>query len=210
VTTRVILIAPALTRALREARFSGEADGPAGGGIYDLDAAGLRQAQAARGDVRDSFPAAARVYVSPSLRCRSTAEALGLDGETASALAPCAMGRWQGRTLDEVAAGEPESVAAWLADPSAAPHGGESLLSLHARIAGWLDALGTGGGHGGPGPVVAVAEPDIIRAAVVHALGVEHGAFWRVDVRPLSVTEFSGRNGRWNLLSGRPLRTGRH
>ena len=50
-----------------------------------------------------------------------------------------------------------------------------------------------------------VAEPDVVRAAAVHALGADPMTFWRFDVRPLSVTELTGRGGRWNLLGGRPL-----
>ncbi|MYV54558.1 histidine phosphatase family protein, partial [Streptomyces sp. SID3212] len=121
-TTRVLLIAPALSTALREARF-GEAEGaertdgaeraeagdPGPGVDGGLDPVGLRQAEA----VRESFPRASRLYVSSTRRCRTTARALGLDAGTAPPLtgpAPCAMGRWQGRTLDEVAASEPEAV----------------------------------------------------------------------------------------------------
>ncbi|MEV7424730.1 histidine phosphatase family protein [Streptomyces sp. NPDC091212] len=231
-----MLISPAMSTALREARFPGPAgDHPAGDD--DLDATGLRQAEA----VREDFPRTAAVYVSPTRRCRRTARALGLtadpldgpapDGLVPDGLAPCAMGHWQGRTLDEVAAAEPQSVAAWLSDPAAAPHGGESLLDFHVRVAQWLEAgggleagsadhrgdgddadtgtdtgPGAAGSAGGPGRrIVVVAEPDIIRAATVHAVGAPPSAFWRIDVRPLSVTELSGRNGRWNLLSGRPL-----
>ncbi|MER8068157.1 histidine phosphatase family protein [Streptomyces sp. NPDC094034] len=223
-TTRLMLISPAMDRALREARFprTGEpADGGAAGDA--LDALGLRQAEA----VRETFPATATTYVSPSARCRRTAEALGLDAKPLPALAPCAMGGWQGRTLDEVAAAEPHAVASWLSDPASAPHGGESLLTLLARAAHWLDTLADGTpGDGTPrddtpddgtprsgtpgdgtagGRVIAVAEPDIIRACAVHALGATPAAFWRIDVRPLTATELSGRAGRWNLLSGRPL-----
>ncbi|MFJ5227784.1 histidine phosphatase family protein [Streptomyces sp. NPDC088400] len=226
-TTRVMFISPAMSTALREARFEGFE-----GGDDALDPAGLRQAEAARDAVRDLVPDAgpdplrttrttsprttAR-YVSPSPRCRRTAEVLGLDAHPLAGLAPCAMGRWQGRTLDDVAAAEPESVAAWLSDPAAAPHGGESLLALHTRVGHWLDSLSSEldslsaeknsaekSTHS-TRRVVAVAEPDIIRAAAVHALGATPQAFWRIDVRPLTVTELSGRDGRWNLLSGRPL-----
>lgn len=238
-TTRVMFISPAVSTALREARFTRAADaegtdepdepkgtegtdeseegdrtGSTNGG---LTAAGLAQAEA----VRDTLPRATAVYVSPSPRCRRTAEALGLDALTLPSLAPCAMGRWQGRTLDEVAAAEPRSVAEWLSDPSAAPHGGESLLALHTRIGRWLDELSrrapgaptsvgpTSAGPtsvGAPGArVIVVAEPDVVRAATVHALGANPAAFWRIDVRPLSLTELSGRDNRWNLLSGRPL-----
>ncbi|WP_326610966.1 histidine phosphatase family protein [Streptomyces scopuliridis] len=226
-TTRLMLISPAMNQALREARFphteepDGHTEEPDGDGPVgdELDALGLREAEA----VRETFPATVTMYVSPSLRCRRTAEALGLDAKPLPALAPCAMGRWQGRTLDEVAAAEPDALASWLADPAAAPHGGEPLLALLARAAHWLDTLGEatasdsgtagdgasgsgapGGGTAG-GRVIAVAEPDIIRACAVHSLGATPAAFWRIDVRPLTATELSGRVGRWNLLSGRPL-----
>jgi broad specificity phosphatase PhoE len=217
-TTRVLLIAPALSPALREARF-GEAAGRGSEDDDALDPTGLRQAEA----VREPFPHVSGIYASPSRRCLRTARALGLDAAPLTALAPCAMGRWQGRTLDEVAAEEPASVAAWLADPAAAPHGGESLLALLTRVGQWLDALlatrpdalpdtrpdaRPGDPHHRGGRVLAVADPDLIRAAAVHALGAPPEAFWRIDMRPLSVTELSGRAGRWNLLGGRPLHTG--
>lgn len=184
VTTRVTLISPALNTALREARF---ADGP-------LDEAGLRQAGAARGAVAGQL-----VFASPSLRCEQTAEALGLVAEPLPELRTCAMGRWGGMRLDEVAATEPQAVAAWLADPAAAPHGGESLQELHTRVGRWLDALADGA------RVVAVAEPDVVRALTVHAIGAPAGVFWRIDVLPLTATELSGRDARWNLRGGRPL-----
>jgi len=36
-------------------------------------------------------------------------------------------------------------------------------------------------------------------------LRAPESAFWRVDVPPLTATEFSGRAGRWNVRAGRPL-----
>ncbi|MFF2526371.1 histidine phosphatase family protein [Streptomyces liangshanensis] len=221
-TTRVLLIAPALSTALREARFGEAEESPPdqdaaanGTGTGGLDPVGLRQAEA----VREPFPRPSRLHISPTRRCHATARALGLTTAPAptpaplTAPAPCGMGRWQGRTLDDVAAAEPESLAAWLADPAAAPHGGESLLTLLARVGDWLDALPDAPTESRSqdahrnGRVLAVAEPDVIRAAVTHALGAPPAAFWRIDVRPLSLVELSGRGGRWNLLGGRPLHT---
>ncbi|MEW1718394.1 histidine phosphatase family protein [Streptomyces sp. NPDC093109] len=199
----VSLIAPAISTALREARF-GESESDHDSDDDGLDATGLRQTEA----VRETFPRATAHYAAPTRRCHRTAQALGLTTAPLDALAPCAMGRWQGRTLDEVAAAEPESVAAWLSDPDAAPHGGESLRDFHTRVAHWLDTAGAAHGDdatGTGGRLVVVAEPDFIRAATVHALGAPPQTFWRLDVRPLSVTELSGRNGRWNLRVGRPL-----
>lgn len=211
-TVRVMLISPGMNAALREARFAGDAP---------LDDSGLAQARAAAGSV----PAADRCLRGPSPRCSETAEALGLRPDAEHALRDWEMGRWSGARLSEVSADEPDGVAAWLADPSAAPHGGESLLELCARVGAWLDSLHEGtvgrsreaagsGVEDGTGlcRVLGVAEPGVVRAAVVHALALAPQAFWRLDVAPLTVTELSGRSGRWNLRCGRPLvpRTGRN
>ncbi|MFC5663800.1 histidine phosphatase family protein [Kitasatospora misakiensis] len=175
---------------MREASAGDHAEGEA-----PVDEAGVRAARA----LGPGLPAAAHRFVSPSARCRRTAEELGLSGAVAEpALRGCATGRWRGRTLDEVAAEEPEAVMAWLTDPAAAPHGGESVRQLWARVAGWLD----GSAAGLTGRVLAVAEPDVVRAAALDALGVPDEAFRRLDVPPLAVVELTGRADRWNLRLG--------
>lgn len=105
------------------------------------------------------------------------------------------MGRWRGFTLGEAMAREPEAVDAWLADPRSTPHGGEALLSFIARVGAWLD---TRPGDDG-GSIVAVAEPSVVRAALVYALKAPPSTFWNIDVRPLSAITVTGRAGRWNL-----------
>ncbi|WP_324800899.1 histidine phosphatase family protein [Streptomyces cyaneofuscatus] len=210
-TVRVMLVSPAMNAALREARFDGDAP---------LDRAGERSARAAAAAV----PRSGAVLSGPSERCLGTAAALGLAARAEPALTGWDLGRWSGRRLDEVGAAEPDAVAAWIGAPSAAPHGGESLRALVERVGGWLD--GTGGtdtlaAGDGPGAtdrsdagyapgatdrsVLAVAEPAVVRAAVVHALALPVEAFWRLDVAPLVLTELSGRSGRWNVRLGRPL-----
>ncbi|AZP15776.1 histidine phosphatase family protein [Streptomyces aquilus] len=186
-TSRVMLISPAISEALREARFD---DG------CPLDASGLRSAKAAAG----TLPTAHRVCSSPTMRCRETAGALGLDGLDAPELAALDTGRWRGSTLAEVGAAEPEALARWLSDPEEAPHGGESVAALCERVGAWLDAL-----EAETGWTIAVAEPEIVRAALVRALGAPASAFWRTDVPPLTAVELSGRAGRWNVRMGRPL-----
>ncbi|AJC60651.1 histidine phosphatase family protein [Streptomyces sp. 769] len=190
-TSRITLVSPAIGPSLRQGRF--DDGGP-------LDAVGAAQARAAAG----ALPAAARVCVSPSVRCRETATALGLEGDPSGPeLAGLDVGRWSGRTLDDVAAAEPEAVARWLTDPGAAPHGGESVRDLCGRVARWLEACGRADGR-----TLAVVEPEVVRAVVVHVLGAPEEAFWRIDVPPLTATELSGRSGRWNLRLGRALAAG--
>ncbi|GGW69804.1 phosphoglycerate mutase [Streptomyces lucensis JCM 4490] len=182
-----MLISPAVNAALRQARFD---EG------CPLDPAGAEHAGAAAA----ALPRAARALVSPSVRCRQTAAALGLDAGDAPELAGLDVGRWRGRTLDEVGASEPEAVARWLTDPASAPHGGESVHELCERVGAWLEDAARCDGR-----TIAVVEPDVVRAATVRVLGAPEAAFWRVDVRPLHAAGFSGRAGRWNLTAGRPL-----
>ncbi|MFC3573616.1 histidine phosphatase family protein [Streptomyces yaanensis] len=189
-TSRVTLISPATNAALREARFD---DG------CSLDAAGAARARSAAGGLRP----AGHALASPTVRCGETASALGLAADTETALAGLDMGRWRGRTLGDVSADEPEAVAMWLTDPTASPHGGESVRRLCERVGAWLDAAAEFGGR-----TVAVVEPEIVRAVTVRVLGAPEAAFWRIDVPPLTATEFSGRAGRWNLVLGAALGRG--
>ncbi|GAA3058168.1 histidine phosphatase family protein [Streptomyces glomeratus] len=186
-TSRVTLISPAITPSLRRARFDD--------GDSIEDGAAVRAGSAAL-----SLPAAARVFASPSVRCRETASALGLDASEDRELAGLDVARWRGRTLDEVGAAEPEAVARWLADPGAAPHGGESVRELCERVTRWWETTGSAEGR-----TLAVVEPEVVRAVVVHVLGAPEAAFWRVDVPPLTATECTGRSGRWNLRVGHIL-----
>ncbi|MFC9842006.1 histidine phosphatase family protein [Streptomyces sp. NPDC060223] len=188
-TSRVTFISPAMNRSLREARFD---DGS------PIDASGAARAASAAG----TLPIADRVLVSTTVRCRETASALGLVALDEPGLCALDMGRWRGRTLDEVSAGEPDMVARWLTDPAAAPPDGESVRALCERVAGWLDAAAEIAGR-----TLAVVEPEIVRAVAVTVLKAPEASFWRLDVPPLTATEVSGRSGRWNLRLGRPLGT---
>ncbi|MFJ3909676.1 histidine phosphatase family protein [Streptomyces vinaceus] len=107
-------------------------------------------------------------------------------------------GQWAGRTLDEVAAEDPAAVRRWLSDPDYAPPGGESVTALTARVGAALAGLA-------PGTHRAEVDQAVVRAGVVHALELPAAAFWRLDVRPDTVTTLTGRLGRWNLQLGQPL-----
>ncbi|MET7933036.1 histidine phosphatase family protein [Streptomyces sp. NPDC005322] len=183
---RITLVTPVVNAALRQVRFD---DAPP-------DAAAARRAGAAAG----ALPRHDVMFTAPSQRCRGTAAALELDAAVAPELRDLDVGRWRGRSLDDVGRRTPQEVGEWLADPAVAPHGGESLLELVERVGAWLEAWA---GH--EGRVLAVAEPAVVRAALVHALALPAQTFWRLDAAPLTATELSGRSGRWNLRCGRPL-----
>ncbi|MET9689133.1 histidine phosphatase family protein [Streptomyces sp. NPDC006514] len=187
---RVSLVAAARSSSLLAERF--DDDRP-------LDGPGWRSVEsAAQGLV--PLGAAELRYCSPTPRSRATGEALGYAPLAQPALRECDMGRWRGLTLAEVTAHEPGAVELWLSDPRSAPHGGESLLAFISRIGGWLDTRPADDG----GAIVAVAEPSVVRAALVYALKAPPLTYWNVDVRPLSTMTLTGWSGDWHLCLQAP------
>ncbi len=180
-TTRLTFVRHAPSEATRRSAFP--VDEPA-------DARGLEEARALAASL-GRFDAA---WSSPAARARQTALALGLDAAVAAQLDECDFGAWHGRTLAELDEEDPVAVAAWIEDPAAAPHGGESLLSLLERVGAWLDAMAADGGR-----IVAVTHAGVIRAALVRALDAPVVAFWRLDVAPLSRTVLHAHDGRWTV-----------
>ena len=180
-TRRLLLVRHASTDAVRAAAFG--ADEP-------LDAGG-RVAAAA---LPARLPRADEVLVSPALRARETASAAGL-AVTGPAPGECDFGSWAGRTLRDVAAGDEAGVHAWMTDPDATPHGGESLTALLSRVRSWL-ALQAAVASG---TAIAITHAGVVKAAVVCALDAPPIAFWRIDVAPLSITELHAHDQRWTV-----------
>ena len=186
-TARLDLLAHGASAATRGARFPD--DDP-------LEASATGALEAFRGRLRPY----AQVLTSPARAARETAVALGFDAEVEMALSDCDYGRWRGLASKDVAEREPDEFAAWLGDPAAAPHGGESLAVLIERIGAWLtQALA------GETATLAVTHAAVIRAAIVNVLGASSSSFARIDVAPLSLTRLSGHAGRWNLVALGPL-----
>ncbi|MFI8007244.1 histidine phosphatase family protein [Streptomyces sp. NPDC086010] len=183
-SVRVSLVAAARSSALLAERF--DDDRP-------LDDTGWHEVRLAA-HALVPLGAAEMRYCSPTPRSRATGDALGYAPLVQPALRDCDMGRWRGYTFSEVAAGEPAGVHTWLTDPRSAPHGGESLLAFISRIGGWLDTRPLR-----EGAIVAVAEPAVVRAALVYALKAPPMTYWSVEARPLSTVTLVGLPGRWTL-----------
>lgn len=184
----VTLIAAARTSAVLDVRF---------GDSRPLDDAGWCAAERAV-PLLAPLAAAELRYCSPSPSSRQTGAVLGLAPLVQLALRDCDMGRWDGLTLHEVAAREPDAVDFWLRDPRSAPHGGESLLAFVSRVGGWLDTRPVDG----DGRVVAVAEASVIRAAMLYALQAPPLSYWRTEVHPLSLVTLHGARGQWIVRLG--------
>ena len=144
-----------------------------------------------------ALPPHERAFRAPSIRCSQTADTVGLAAATEPALRDLAAGTWCGRTLDEVAASDPDGFTAWFTDPDAAPHGGESVRQLCRRTANWLSSVTPD-----MDSAVAVTEAAVVRAAIIHALGVPARAFWHLAVPPLSMISLTRRDGCWDARLG--------
>lgn len=126
---------------------------------------------------------------SPAAAARETAHLLDLTATVDEELRDWDLGRWAGRTLEDVATLEPDAATIWLTDPNAAPHDGEPLDAVLDRVASWLEDAAVEGHR------VAVTHSAVVRAAFVHALNAPASAFWRIDVPPLGRLVLSGRPG---------------
>ncbi|MFJ3306493.1 histidine phosphatase family protein [Streptomyces sp. NPDC086549] len=158
-----------------------------------LSERGLREAGAAGAALPPHGPAVR----APSVRCAQTADALSLAAASEPALHDLDLGTWSGRTVDDVAATDPDGFTAWLTDPDATPHEGESVRRLCRRTADWLSGMAPDTAH-----TVAITEAAVIRAALIHALGVPARAFWHLTVPPLSTVTLTRGRGHWDVRLG--------
>jgi broad specificity phosphatase PhoE len=148
-----------------------------------------------------ALPKASRIWTSPALRARQTADALGLHAIEETALRDLDCGSWAGRELREIENEDPAAVAAWLTDPEAVPHGGESITDVFWRVGGWLNREAAGGGR-----IIAITHASVIRTAILHAIGAPLTSFWHLDVAPLTLTDLRHDGSRWTLRAlGQPI-----
>ena len=180
--TRLTLISHAATEAQRRAAF------PADELLSETEMAKIA-------NLGWRAPATQRILCGPERRVQQTADALGLRAEVDQDLRDCDYEAWRGYELSEIESRKPEDVATWLTDPEAAPHGGESILKLMARIRRWLEQQ-RDAGH-----TLAITHSAVIRGIVVQALQAPPLAFWRIDVAPLSITDLRFNGRLWTVRS---------
>lgn len=146
-----------------------------------LDPLGRRQAVA----LAAALPGAARVISSPLLRTRETAAAFGRPLELDERWIELDYGSLDGTPLRDVPA---DVWAAWQADPTLAPGGGESLVELGDRVRAACADLAADAAHT---DVVVVTHVSPVKAALAWALGVGDEVSWRAYVAPASITRIA-------------------
>jgi broad specificity phosphatase PhoE len=180
---RLTFICCGFTSATRQSAFPAD---------EALDEKGWREATALARD----WPLGGKAVRSPTLRARQTADALNLIAEEEDAIRDLNYGAWSGRTIRAISEGDPDGLATWLAEPGAAPHGGETIASLFARTSAFMTARATEGGT-----LVAISHAAVIRAAISIALATPVTSFWRIDVAPLARAVMHGDGKSWRLRS---------
>ncbi|VEG58091.1 phosphoglycerate mutase [Mycolicibacterium aurum] len=178
---RLTLVSHAMTDAMAAGRFP--TDEP-------VNALGRRQIEGI------DLAGAERAVCGPEARTQQTAALLGLAPTIESGLADLDCGRWRGDFLGRVS---PAEMTIWLTDPTRAPHGGESVVDLVARVGRWMDSLTAGRIE--HAKMVAVTHPAVVRAAVLVALDAPAKSFWRIDIAPVSRTVLHFRGHAWTLRS---------
>jgi broad specificity phosphatase PhoE len=179
-TARLTLIAHAATEAQRHAAF------PLDEPITEREAAKIAA-------LRWKAPRTDHVWSAPEQRTQQTSSALGLTAAITDGLRDCDYAAWRGRKMDEVQSEDPEGLVRWLTDPSAAPHGGESIEQVIGRVGLWMNEQ-LQINH-----TIAVTHPAVIRAAIVYALHFPAQQFWRIDVAPLTLTELYYSREMWTI-----------
>jgi len=125
---------------------------------------------------------------------RSTAAKLELNAEPLALLAARNLGSWKGRSLVELADEDHLSIERFQRDVAFAPPGGEALLDVVGRVAGWMDIAATSA----KGRALIVVDPDVVRAAIAVALDAPT-AMLRVDVVALSRTVLTHFGSGWRV-----------
>ena len=191
--TTLVVVRHGRTPSTTAGRFAGRQ-----GADPDLSDDGRRDAAAlARvlaglggpGAVLPDVPRPTAVVASPMTRTRSTAsvaaQALGLDVRLDEAWVEASFGAWEDLTYAEVAERFGDDLAVWQGSTTAAPHGGDALVDVLARVRAARRRLV----EEHPGEcVLVVTHATCVRAVVHEALAGGDELLWRTRVTPAALT----------------------
>jgi broad specificity phosphatase PhoE len=193
--SQLLLVRHGATAFNQERRWQGQHDSP-------LTAEGRAEARALAERVAAAEPEA--IYSSDLPRARETAAAIaeltGLDPAFDARWREVDVGEWLGLTPEEVQERHPEGYARWLAGGTGWEHG-ESYPEMAAR--GLAAAREVAAAHAAAvRPVVCVTHGGVIRAIVMHVLGMPPGARRILATgSTATITEIDARAPVWRLRS---------
>ena len=132
------------------------------------------------------------LIASPLKRTRQTAEAIarttGLEIILDETWYELSFGDWDGKSIEEVKAEDPDAYQAWLNSTAYAPGGGESYDEASVRIEEALEKLVAQY----PGKkVIVVTHNGVIKTAIKLAMGAPAEAVFHVDATPCSISSIS-------------------
>ncbi len=179
----------------------GRLQGHSGTGLTPL---GRREAEATADLLAREYSDAVLIASSDLERVLETAapavERLGLRPRVDRRLREIDVGTWAGKTLTEIEAQDPESLAAWRRGEDIRRGGGETFAALRTRLAEALDDLWVAAGTGGTALVFTSGGP--VRVAVAHALGLPPGGeAMLAGVHNGAITELRRRGMRTELVA---------
>jgi ribonuclease H / adenosylcobalamin/alpha-ribazole phosphatase len=162
-------------------------------GQTDIGLTSLGEAQAAAAAARLAGARADVIVTSPLRRARDTASAValatGAPVVVEDSFAEADFGDWDGLTFAEARERWPDEMAAWLADHGVPPPGGESFVTVAARVGLGLDrVLASYAGQ----TVVIVSHVTPIKILLTRALLAPLAALYRMhlDVACLSQVDW--------------------
>ena len=179
--TRLILVRHGVTEHSVARVFAGRSDLP-------LTQDGVRQANRAAARIAQLGPVQS-VVSSPLRRARATAQAiaeqLGLAVEVSDGFIEADFGDWDGFSFAEVRQRWPAELTAWLADPSAAPPGGESFETVTSRV---RRARGRVLAEHAGATIAVVSHVSPIKILIRLALDAPPSALNRMYIAPASIS----------------------
>jgi len=151
-----------------------------------LDDEGQKQA----GWIAKALGPVDRVISSPLQRALQTAELLGQIPRIDERWIELDYGEWDSRPVADIT---PDQWAAWRADPSFSPPGGESLIELDQRVAAACEEIIS---EAEELRVAVFTHVSPIKSTIAWALGVSEQISWRLNVAQAQITKIVIRDGR--------------
>jgi broad specificity phosphatase PhoE len=134
-----------------------------------------------------------RVVASPARAARDTACEIDSECHADEEWSDLDYGRWRGKAIRDIHDEDADGLGAWLSDPTSAPHGGESLEALRARIRRAFVRSPTAG------TTLIVTHAIVVKVALAIVLNAPLDAVYSMDLEPLSSITLTRSGDAWRL-----------